>query len=92
MIDLTKLTPAPFEVVPIDGKSIEAAFTGTQALVVQTVDHEDGKHVAFFFSDSPTDAAFFAMTRNAFAGDPEALAWWEANRNRMANVSKKEDA
>lgn len=23
---------------------------------------------------------FIALARNAFAGDPEALAWWEANR------------
>lgn len=29
-----------------------------------------------------TDAAFIALARNAFDGDPEALAWWEANRRR----------
>jgi hypothetical protein len=29
-----------------------------------------------------TDAEFIALARNAFDGDPEALAWWEANRRR----------
>lgn len=27
-------------------------------------------------------AEFAALARNAFDGDPEALAWWEANRKR----------
>jgi len=28
-------------------------------------------------------AQFAAMARNAFAGDPEALEWWEANRVKV---------
>lgn len=33
------------------------------------------------------DAEFIALARNAFAGDPEALAWWEANRKRRSPPS-----
>lgn len=31
-------------------------------------------------TQSQADAEFIALARNAFDGDPEALAWWEANR------------
>lgn len=29
------------------------------------------------------DAVFICLARNAFDGDPEALAWWETNRKRL---------
>ncbi len=29
------------------------------------------------------NAEFIVLARNAFAGDPEALAWWEANRVKV---------
>ena len=35
------------------------------------------------------DAEFIALARNAFDGDPEALAWWEANRKRRDQSSKE---
>ena len=38
--------------------------------------------------DNLTDLQFAALARNAFAGDPEALAWWEANRVKPENVEK----
>lgn len=31
---------------------------------------------------------FAALARNAFDGDPEALAWWEANRKRPVDAQK----
>jgi hypothetical protein len=33
-----------------------------------------------------TNLAFAAIARNAFDGDPEALAWWEAHRVKAINV------
>ena len=83
-MDLSKLTPAPFEVVSIDGAHIQAAFEGCAGLCVQQVD-EHGGHVAFLFEDNRDTAEFFVMARNAFDGDQAALAWWEANRVRRSD-------
>ncbi len=38
-----------------------------------------------FDDDEPDNLAmiqFIVLARNAFDGDPEALAWWEENRNK----------
>ena len=70
MLDLSKLTPAPWEVV-------------TDASGGHYIPHHD--HFPMLLPECEVDAdlaalEFAALARNAFDGDPEALAWWEANR------------
>ena len=60
-IDLTKLSPAPWEAI-LCGK---AEAPDTLKRIVQSVD-PDGSHIAFVFEDSPDNAAFIALARNAF--------------------------
>ena len=63
MMDLSKLTPAPWG-------------PGDRRMDVCWMTDE-------------TDSAFCALARNAFDGDPEALAWWEANRKKRDQSSKE---
>ncbi len=80
-MDLSKLSPAPWK-------------RGDKTTQVDAGDvHADGVRVAQCWTSSfapPVDEAaanaeFIAIARNAFDGDPEALAWWEANRRRREN-------
>lgn len=67
-MDTSKLSP--WEVKPVfDGDKADAweLFSGDTP-------------IGFF--EYPEDAAFIALAKKAFDGDPEALEWWEANRRR----------
>jgi len=71
MPDLSKLAPAPWAVKADHehGGLFVASLEGFPILLPE--------------SDGPDGLAALelaALARNAFAGDPEALAWWEANR------------
>ena len=77
MIDLSKITPAPW----ICGRVARDEEPDTCII---------GAHGVFFARvvGSPGrpaehDATFIALARNAFDGDPDALAWWEANRKHV---------
>lgn len=91
-MDLSKLSPAPWEcenhsecsersvhafVTDANGKTLFDTLNSDVA-VIHTEHDEYGAH----YSDEQgrVDLGFAALARNAFAGDPEALAWWEANR------------
>ncbi len=68
-MDLSKLSPAPWT-----GRGSEGGVYGV-------VSDADGKQIMSALWPNPVvHAEFAALARNAFAGDPEALAWWEANR------------
>ena len=80
MIDLSKLSPAPWCVCVVDNDDCLRAATaddrtyvgdakGFPELLPKT-DDEEGR----------ASVAFAVMARNAFDGDTAALAWWEANR------------
>lgn len=73
-IDISKLTPAPWGV----GKQGVSVYGPDHCAVVDTCNRPiaDDDDV----SGEECDLEFIALARNAFAGDPEALAWWEANR------------
>ena len=73
MIDMNKLSPAPL--TEGDFLLVGDVYHGKPYSWAQTP-HRD--HPA----KAQEDARFFALARNAFAGDPESLAWWEANRER----------
>lgn len=76
-MDLEKLTPAPWEV---DGYNSDE---DTWELGHPCVDKNGRDDFLVRGSDmKKADAEFCAMARNAFDGDPEALAWWEKNRRR----------
>lgn len=48
--------------------------------------YKEPEHYLIFNPDGTwADTQFCALARNAFAGDPEALAWWEANRKHREN-------
>lgn len=76
--DMSKLTPAPW------------VYNG--AIAVWTPETGDGQEKFIAATGGSFDewqaegkeanAAFIALARNAFDGDPEALAWWETNRRR----------
>lgn len=73
-IDLTKLTAAPWEVHDGGPNHSICAVTGENTCG-PLFERWDG-------SGDTTDAEFTCLARNAFAGDLEALAWWEANRSK----------
>ncbi len=69
-MDLTKLTPAPWKLRQDNG-SFYLEISPENWLMAE-YDRPDGGGI---------DALeFAALARNAFAGDPKAMAWWEANR------------
>ncbi len=70
--DLTQLSPAPWEAK--DWRVCSFPIKGI-AVVCDTANNQASRN-----DENKANAAFIAMARNAFAGDPEALAWWEANR------------
>ena len=80
MIDVTKLTPAPW--------IMEARQPGDKRILIEQ--RHDSWHrfmceVDCDDCDTETaiaNAQFIELSRNAFAGNPEALAWWEANRTK----------
>lgn len=69
-IELSKLTPAPWE-ASVSYQQIVSADGTT------VIEASDGFGVV-----CAADKMFIALARNAFDGDPEALAWWEANRRK----------
>jgi hypothetical protein len=77
-MDLEKLTPAPWTCE--EGERL--AFVTRSGRCIGSFGWWEGE-------DGNADAAFIALARNAFDGDPEALAWWEANRRRRENVEGK---
>lgn len=74
-IDLTNLSPAPFF---YEGGEI---FAGGNRYV-SWLPHDSPHGHEYSQERRDADGAFFALARNAFDGDLEALAWWEANRRR----------
>ena len=74
-LDLSKLTPAPWEADGYGGTE-DSWDIGHPCLDKQ------GREDFLYRGHEMTkaDAEFCALARNAFAGDPEALAWWEENR------------
>lgn len=70
LMDLSKLTPAPWEVRKDDD-------SGTLF-----IPRPNGFPMLLEEQDDPVPLEFAALARNAFDGDPDALAWWEANRKR----------
>lgn len=71
-MDLSKLTPAPWHAEPVDG--IWDVTNGPA---------NDARERYSVLEDmTQNNAEFIALARNAFDGDPEALAWWEENRRK----------
>jgi hypothetical protein len=70
-IDLSKLSAAPWVAHANDLIGGWAVYPPGEHLGL-------GRSVADFVSKDA--AEFIALARNAFAGDHEALVWWEANR------------
>ena len=83
MIDISKLSPAPWRDVvnpfgvPPDGTEGVFVIDSSGCWIV-TIGH----HPVWTAMNAHrrANAAFIALARNAFNGDKEALAWWEANR------------
>ncbi len=69
-IDLSKLTPAPWEA---NGYMLYKPGG-------RSTDREEA------------DTEFIALARNAFAGNQEALAWWEENRVKKDSLKEAFDA
>ena len=87
-VDLSKLTPAPWRtsgsksyVLPSHGEPYKIAQLGGSPSSPGLIARDD--------ESLAHDAEFIALARNAFDGDPEALAWWEMNRKRREE-SKQE--
>lgn len=72
-MDLTKLTPGKWEAVE---KRDKAEWQGGWDVAPLNV--VDGEYECGLLKKD--DAEFIALAHNAFAGDAESLAWWEANR------------
>lgn len=73
-IDPSRLTPLPQRIVNEAGPFVATA---------------DGFPVMLSEFDNEEDLKFWLLARNAFDGDPEALAWWEANRQKRLIVQEK---
>ena len=90
MIDLKNLSPAPWSVRPNegdpwgilragDGKPVmDACLESRIPAEYETMPYGPERHAGP--PEIAANAAFVALARNAFEGDPEALAWWEQNR------------
>lgn len=77
-MDLTNLSPAPWRAVnDPDAPGWHVATVSGYPVLLAEEDTESG-HASVVFA---------AMARNAFDGDPAALAWWEANRRK--NIEKE---
>jgi hypothetical protein len=72
-MDLTRLTPAPCEADDTHLVSGRGVWPDGRARTLRET-------AGFAKFNQAADAEFAALAWNAFAGDPEALAWWEANR------------
>jgi hypothetical protein len=72
-IDLSKLTPLPHRIIDEAGP-----FVATS----------DGFPVMLSEFDNLADLQFWLLARNAFAGDLDALVWWEMNRVRPAENAR----
>lgn len=92
-IDLTKLTPAPWW--------SERRFSNECEIVPRIKCARDKNRECGWIADligapylgyesTLANAEFIALARNAFDGDPEALAWWEENRVKREHVEKTE--
>lgn len=87
-IDLSNLTPAPWERFEEDQAQV---FEGERLYRYGVWNINQHPIVCMSPVQSElrgdaTDMDFIAIARNAFDGDPDALAWWEANRRRTENV------
>jgi hypothetical protein len=62
-----------------DGKQLFDTCN-SERMEIENNSDEDGPH----YNDNIGEAnlGFVALARNAFDGDPIALAWWEANRTK----------
>jgi hypothetical protein len=72
-IDVSKLPAAPWQYIPGDDGGIVGNINGYPVLLAE--------------DDTPSGVAslqFVALARNAFAGDLEALKWWEAHRTQCS--------
>ena len=85
MIDLTKLTPAPWRVTTPEQEGLSQHGSADGVRIYGSVDSQWVADVGVGLNDPErvANAVFIAMACNAFAGDPESLAWWEANRVRI---------
>jgi hypothetical protein len=80
-MDLSKLTPAPWKVDCVLEESCPSHWC------VPIIGPNGGMAGHVYGNESRmSNAHFIALARNAFDGDPEALAWWEANRNRREHI------
>ena len=83
-IDLSKLSPAPWW-ADNRGRSIDefhhVVIDRDGKILFDTLNSDAAKKgVSRWDEQGRIDLEFVALARNAFAGDPEAKAWWEANR------------
>lgn len=82
-MDLSKISPAPW--VAVENPQCDSAMVCYVSQ--ETVEDESvccaGLDVYHDMEKVKVNAQFIALARNAFAGDPEALAWWEANRVKV---------
>lgn len=81
-LDLKKLTPAPWEANQDGYDGAWQVVSSDRWTFIGVGHHPQSGRATDKDEHEAADAAFIAMARNAFDGDPEALAWWEANRRR----------
>ena len=74
-VDLNKLTAAPWA-IGCGGWRVGAWKNNCKVIC------DTGTSKASRNEENAANAAFIALARNAFDGDPEALAWWEENRRK----------
>ncbi len=85
-MDVSKLTPAPWHT---GGTTFRPSGPKKNVWTAPEPGMQSGQMVAE--NATPTDAEFIAMARNAFDGDIEALAWWNANRVKRLPNAWEED-
>ena len=86
-LDLTKLTPAPWQTAGLNviGKGRKTR-RGEEPCTIAACCNGP------FAPERETAVAnrdFIILARAAFSGDPEALAWWEANRVRRGEAKEE---
>lgn len=74
-MNLEKLTPVEKWEPDFEDGSIEGILTMVPHANVNTINRLGEEY-------SRADLEFIWLARQAFDGDPEAFAWWEANRRR----------